>query len=83
MANYTTVDCLSFLTRMLCSNGQIYGGDFAKFCGLLRIYELYLSTRFDRKQKQPNKCRVVKQFSYSILVSTYALAKKYIDIPKD
>ena len=22
--------------------GQIYGGDFAKFCGLLRIYELYL-----------------------------------------
>ena len=23
-----------------CSNGQIYGGDFAKFCGLLRIYEL-------------------------------------------
>ena len=20
---------------------QIYGGDFAKFCGLLRIYELY------------------------------------------
>ena len=23
------------------SNGQIYGGDFTKFCGLLRIYELY------------------------------------------
>ena len=23
-----------------CGNGQIYGGDFAKFCGLLRIYEL-------------------------------------------
>ena len=22
--------------------GQIYGGDFAKICGLLRIYELYL-----------------------------------------
>ena len=21
--------------------GQIYGEDFAKFCGLLRIYELY------------------------------------------
>ena len=21
--------------------GQIYGGDFAKFCGLLRIHELY------------------------------------------
>ena len=27
-------------TFVLCSNGQIYGGDFAKFCGLLRIYEL-------------------------------------------
>ncbi len=26
---------------VLCSNGQIYGGHFAKFCGLLRIYELY------------------------------------------
>ena len=26
---------------VLCSNGQIYGRDFAKFCGLLRIYELY------------------------------------------
>ena len=25
---------------VLCSNGQIYGGDFAKFYGLLRIYEL-------------------------------------------
>ena len=24
---------------VLCSNGQIYGGDFAKFFGLLRIYE--------------------------------------------
>ena len=23
------------------SNGQIDSGDFAKFCGLLRIYELY------------------------------------------
>ena len=21
--------------------GQVIGGDFAKFCGLLRIYELY------------------------------------------
>ena len=26
---------------VLSSNGQIYGRDFAKFCGLLRIYELY------------------------------------------
>ena len=26
----------------LCRASQIYGGDFVKFCGLLRIYELYL-----------------------------------------
>ena len=26
----------------LCSASQIYSGDFSKFCGLLRIYELYL-----------------------------------------
>ena len=27
---------------VLCSNCQISCGDFAKFCGLLRIYELYM-----------------------------------------
>ena len=26
---------------VLCSASQVIGGDFAKFCGLLRIYELY------------------------------------------
>ena len=26
---------------ILCTASQIIGGDFAKFCGLLRIYELY------------------------------------------
>ena len=31
---------------VLYSNGQIYGGDFAKLCSLLRIYELYLGCRF-------------------------------------
>ena len=30
-------------TFVLCSASQIIGGDFAKFCGLLRIYELYAS----------------------------------------
>ena len=25
---------------VVCSNGQIYAGDFAKCCGLLKIYEL-------------------------------------------
>ena len=27
---------------VLRSNSQIYGGDFAKFCGLLSIHELYI-----------------------------------------
>ena len=26
---------------VLCTASQIIGGDFAKVCGLLRIYELY------------------------------------------
>ena len=32
----------------LCSNGQIFGGDFAKLCGLLRIYELFYPQPKDR-----------------------------------
>ena len=28
------------LSYVLTTNGQVYSGDFAKFCGLLRIYEL-------------------------------------------
>ena len=31
---------------LLCRNGQIYDGDFTKFCGLLRMYELYKTTYF-------------------------------------
>ena len=30
------------LLFVLCTGSQIIGGDFAKFCGLLRIYELYV-----------------------------------------
>ena len=32
---------------VLCSNGQIYSGDFAKLCGLLRIYGIYLKKTFE------------------------------------
>ena len=28
---------------VLCTGSQIIGGNFAKFCGLLRIYDLYLT----------------------------------------
>ena len=34
----------------LCTASQIIGGDFAKFCGLLRIYELYSKHCFCFKQ---------------------------------
>ena len=40
------------LRFVLCSNGQIYGGDFAKFCGLLRIYEVY-ADRVGEKKNLP------------------------------
>ena len=37
---------------VLCCNGQIYGGDFTKFCGLLRIYELYKNNSKMANQEQ-------------------------------
>ena len=40
--------------------GQIYGGDFAKICGLLRIYELYQpSSQRNRTAWEPRKISVV------------------------
>ena len=30
---------------VLCTASQIIGGDFTKFCGLLRIYEPYIGTK--------------------------------------
>ena len=45
----------------LCSTAsQIIGGDFAKFCGLLRIYELYILIQSDTFQTQ-NVYRIMKQ----------------------
>ena len=38
----STVD----LTVTTYNIGQIYGGDFTKFCGLLRIYELYIHIHY-------------------------------------
>ena len=32
---------------VLCTASQIIGGNFAKFCGLLRIYEVYLQYLWD------------------------------------
>ena len=51
------------LTFVLCSNGQTQGGDFAKFCGLLRIYELYY-------QKKVTLSVTVSDTSDTFLVAT-------------
>ena len=40
---------------VLCSASQIYVGDFAKFCGLLRIYELYPKLSIKLKTAEPNQ----------------------------
>ena len=51
------------LRFVLCSNGQIYSGYFAKFCDLLRIYELYfllmrclVAQTFCEKDVSPASC---------------------------
>ena len=46
---------------VLWSNGQIYEGDFAKFCGLLRIHELYdkHSSRAVIQSDKKWKCYVI------------------------
>ena len=61
-SNLANIACMSSYIRRRPQNfakspffciGQIYGGDFAKFCGLLRIYELQLQSclkfRFAKK----------------------------------
>ena len=59
---------------VLCSNGQIYVRDFAKFCGLLRIYELYLIHYFYNGVKA--------NFKSHLLCSCVKLeTKKYIFVP--
>ena len=37
----TKIDEIFTVNLTLCSKCQIYGEDFANFCGLLRKYELY------------------------------------------
>ena len=49
---------------ILCSNSQIYGGDFAKFCGLLRKYELYV-------EKQDKQTRIWQQALFSPWAQRY------------
>ena len=39
--------------------GQIYGGDFAKKCGLLRMYELYLPWIIFKRERSNTACTVL------------------------
>jgi hypothetical protein len=66
------------ISIVLCSNGHIYSGDFAKFCGLLRIYEFY-----DMKQDCGKKnVSLLKLMKYSLPGIEYEmkLRKKNIEI---
>ena len=60
---------------VLCSNGQIYGGDFAKFCGLLRIYELYPkgpeSASIEIPPFRPHFIKFSKAVSYPLWSKSY------------
>ena len=74
---------------LLCSTSQIYSGDFAKFCGLLRIYQLntillqrnaldhfLLSEKFDGQQfrfEERPKKKIPSEFTY-----IYILHNTYI-----
>ena len=40
--------------------GQIIGGDFAKFCGLLRVYELYSQTTKTTEELLLNSAVTIK-----------------------
>ena len=57
--------------------GQIYGGDFTKFCGLLRIYELYISIFELRKISTQAPCRNTKK---QIQIKENFLEKKIVDL---
>ena len=55
-------------TFVLCRNSQIYGGDFARFCGLLRIYELY------RKRNRTDKeTGLISFVSLYVVVANHSL----------
>ena len=53
-------------TFVLSSNGRIYGGDFAKLCGILRIYELYHICCTLSQFLVDNYCQFVGHFSLNL-----------------
>jgi hypothetical protein len=48
--------------------GQIIGGDFAKFCGLLRIYEFYLVMMLELFLESSNQISLISNIEKYFLV---------------
>ena len=69
------------ITFVLCSASQKWGEDFAIFCGLFRIYELYCTLNF--QQSRHNGAE--KSFEGAVGTkfdkppSTYILVKNWVD----
>ena len=47
----TKIDKIFTIDVTLCTKCQIYGEDFVNFCGLLRIYELYLASAVQSERR--------------------------------
>ena len=60
--------------------GQIIGGDFAKFCSLLRIYELYNKIFMTTNRFTADMQNLTKTAAYSILPS-FELGKNLAPYP--
>ena len=61
---------------VLGSNGQRYGGDFAKLCGLLRIYE-HKSQTFFRQIIESRQ--VVSKYKHQSCCQAYVAGKSQIN----
>ena len=66
--------------------GQIIGGDFAKFCGLLRIYELYHAKNYGLKWKllfidpSIDKLKKVSEKSFKVFIKHLLVSKLPIKV---
>ena len=55
----------------VCSASQIYGGDLANVCGLLRIHELYVPTRLNHLKRSLIKLLKMAQYQQSFSVTLH------------
>ena len=62
--------------------GQIISGDFTKFCGLLRIYELYIDNAISYTVQTKMLKASINLKKTTKLMLAYAYAKVYGDLEK-